>query len=123
MQWVLENQPNLDVKQMMVEKIKVQGECVTGIVGQTGAFYKTRAVIIATGTFLKSRIIIGDLAYSSGPSGNAPSIRLSDSLKELGFTLGRFKTGTPARVDKRSINFNKMNVQPGDEKLLNFSFI
>jgi len=123
MQWVLQNQPNLDVKQMMVEKITVQGECVTGIVGQTGAFYKARAVIIATGTFLKSRIIIGDFAYSSGPSGNAPSVRLPDSLKDLGFTLGRFKTGTPPRVDKRSINFSKMNVQPGDEKLLNFSFI
>ncbi len=123
MQWVLENQENLDIKQAMVEKIIVDGGCVNGVVGQTGAVFQARSVVIATGTFLKARVIIGDLAYSSGPSGNFPSINLSDSLKELGFTLGRFKTGTPARVDKKSIDFSKMNVQPGDEKLYNFSFI
>ncbi len=123
MKWVLENQENLDVKQAMADKIIVDGCCVTGVLSQTGAVFKAQSVIIATGTFLKARIIIGDLAYSSGPSGNFPSIRLSDSLKDLGFILGRFKTGTPARVDKRSIDFSKMNVQPGDEKLYNLSFI
>ncbi|KAF1085913.1 tRNA uridine 5-carboxymethylaminomethyl modification enzyme MnmG [Sporotomaculum syntrophicum] len=123
MLYVLENQINLDVKQVMVEKILVKGGCVTGVVGQSGAVFKARSVIIATGTFLNARIIIGDLAYSGGPNGNFPSIKLSDSLKELGFNLGRFKTGTPARVDRRSINFDKMNIQPGDERLLNFSFI
>ncbi|AGL03976.1 tRNA uridine-5-carboxymethylaminomethyl(34) synthesis enzyme MnmG [Desulfoscipio gibsoniae] len=123
MKWILENQNNLDVKQVMVERILVQGGRVTGVVGQTGAVFNAHAVIIATGTFLKGRIIIGDIAYSGGPSGNFPSITLSNNLKELGFILGRFKTGTPARVDKRSIDFSKMNIQPGDQKLYNFSFI
>ncbi|WP_347489481.1 tRNA uridine-5-carboxymethylaminomethyl(34) synthesis enzyme MnmG [Desulfoscipio sp. XC116] len=123
MKWVLENQENLDVKQTMAERIMVAGGRVTGVVGQTGAVFQTGAVIIATGTFLKGRIIIGDIAYSGGPSGNYSSIKLSDSLMELGFTLGRFKTGTPARVDKRSIDFSKMDIQPGDNKLYNFSFM
>ncbi|WP_027364727.1 tRNA uridine-5-carboxymethylaminomethyl(34) synthesis enzyme MnmG [Desulfotruncus alcoholivorax] len=121
--WVLENQPNLDVKQVMVEKINVKGDRVTGVVGQTGAVFEAGAVIITTGTFLNGRIVIGDLAYPGGPSGNFPSIKLSESLKEIGFQLGRFKTGTPARVDRRSIDFKKMTVQPGDDQLLNFSFI
>ncbi|SFG90394.1 tRNA uridine 5-carboxymethylaminomethyl modification enzyme [Desulfotomaculum arcticum] len=121
--WVLENQPNLDVKQVMVEKIIVKGDKVAGIIGQTGAVFEADAVIITTGTFLKGRIVIGDLAYPGGPSGNFPSVKLSDSLKGIGLQLDRFKTGTPARVDKRSIDFSKMAVQPGDEKLLNFSFI
>ena len=123
MVWVLENQPNLDVKQVMVDKINVKGDRVTGIVGQTGAIFEAGAVILTTGTFLKGRIVIGDLAYPGGPSGNFPSVKLSENLAELGFKLGRFKTGTPARVDKRSIDFSKMNVQPGDDQLLNFSFI
>ncbi len=123
MQWVLANQENLNIKQAMAEKIIIEGECVKGVVVQTGAVFMTKTIIIATGTFLKSRIIIGDLAYSSGPSGNFPSNKLSDNLKQLGFVLGRFKTGTPARVDKRSIDYGKMNIQSGEEKLYNFSFI
>ncbi len=123
MKWVLENQPNLDVKQVMVEKILVQGDRVTGVVGQTGAIFQTHAVVVTTGTFLRGRIIIGDLAYSGGPSGNFPAVKLAENLRELGFKLGRFKTGTPARVDKRSIDFSKMTIQPGDDKLYNFSFM
>ncbi|TYO96423.1 tRNA uridine-5-carboxymethylaminomethyl(34) synthesis enzyme MnmG [Desulfallas thermosapovorans] len=123
MKQVLENQENLDVKQVMVEKILVQAGRIAGVVGHTGAVFQARAVVIATGTFLKGRIIIGDVAYSGGPNGNFPSIKLSDCLKDLGFTLGRFKTGTPARVDKRSIDFSKMNIQPGDDRVYNFSFI
>ncbi|MBF7081379.1 tRNA uridine-5-carboxymethylaminomethyl(34) synthesis enzyme MnmG [Desulfallas sp. Bu1-1] len=123
MKWVLENQKNLDIKQVMVEKILVRGDRVVGVVGQTGAVFEAGAVILTTGTYLRGRIVIGNLAYSGGPSGYFPSINLSASLKELGFTLGRFKTGTPARVDRRSIDFNKMTIQPGDKKLLNFSFI
>lgn len=123
MKWVLENQENLDVKQVMVERIMVEGDRVTGVVGQTGAIYKANGVIVTTGTFLRGRIVIGDLAYSSGPSGNFPAIKLSESLKDLGIKLGRFKTGTPARVDRRSIDFNKMTIQPGDDKIYNFSFV
>jgi tRNA uridine 5-carboxymethylaminomethyl modification enzyme len=123
MKWVLENQKNLDIKQVMVEKILVRGDRVVGVVGQTGAVFEAGAVILTTGTYLRGRIVIGNLAYPGGPSGYFPSINLSASLKELGFTLGRFKTGTPARVDRRSIDFNKMTIQPGDKKLLNFSFI
>lgn len=123
MKWVLENQPNLDVKQVMVEKILVEGERVTGVVGRTGAVFKAQAVIVTTGTFLRGRIVIGDLAYPGGPSGNFPAIKLSESLQDLGFKLGRFKTGTPARVDRRSIDFSKMTIQPGDDRLYNFSYV
>lgn len=123
MKWVLENQPGLDVKQVMVERILVQGGRVRGVVGQTGATFTAGAVIITTGTFLRGRVVIGDLAYPSGPSGQFPSVKLAESLQDLGFTLGRFKTGTPARVDRRSIDFSKTVIQPGDERLLNFSFV
>lgn len=123
MKYVLENQQNLDIKQVMVERILVRGEKVAGVVGQTGAVFEARAVIITTGTYLRGRIVIGDLAYPGGPNGYFPSTTLSASLKELGFTLGRFKTGTPARVDRRSIDFDKMTIQPGDSKLFNFSFV
>ena len=123
MNWTLENQPNLDLKQVMVEKILVEGSRVTGVLGQTGAVFNAGAVIITTGTFLQGRIIIGDLAYLGGPGGQCPSVKLAQSLRDLGFELGRFKTGTPARVDKRSIDFSKTTIQPGDERLQNFSFI
>ncbi|MCG8402235.1 MAG: tRNA uridine-5-carboxymethylaminomethyl(34) synthesis enzyme MnmG [Firmicutes bacterium] len=122
MAWTLENQPNLDLKQVMVEKILVEGDRVKGVAGQTGAMFTAGAVIITTGTFLQGRIIIGDLAYPGGPGGQFPSVELAQSLRDLGFKLGRFKTGTPARVDKRSIDFSKAIIQPGDERLLNFSF-
>lgn len=123
MKEVLENQTGLDVKQVMVERLLVRGNRVEGIVGSTGAKFLAPVVILTTGTYLRGRIIIGDLAYAGGPQGQFPAVRLSDSLKELGLELGRFKTGTPARVDRRTIDFNKMTVQPGDERLLNFSFI
>lgn len=123
MKWVLENQPNLDVKQVLVERILVKNRRVTGVMGSTGAIFSAPCVILTTGTYLKGRIIIGDLAFPGGPQGNFPSVALSDSLMELGFKLIRFKTGTPARVDRRSIDFSKMSEQPGDEKLLNFSFV
>lgn len=123
MKWTLENQPNLDVKQVMAERILVEGGRVKGVVGRTGAVFTAGAVIITTGTFLRGRIVIGDLAYPGGPNGQFPSIKLAESLQELGFNLGRFKTGTPARVDRRSIDFSKTTIQPGNEELLNFSFV
>ncbi|KJS18163.1 MAG: tRNA uridine 5-carboxymethylaminomethyl modification protein [Peptococcaceae bacterium BRH_c4b] len=123
MKSVLENQPNLDVKQVLVERLVVKNGRVAGVIGSTGAVFSAEAVILTTGTYLKGRIIIGDLAYPGGPSGNPNSITLSEHLSALGFSLLRFKTGTPARVDRHSIDFSKMSEQPGDEKLLNFSYV
>jgi len=123
MKEVLENEPGLDLKQVLVESIEVSAGRVCAVVGSTGAVFPCRAVVVTTGTYLRGRVIIGDLFTSGGPSGNFPSIGLAASLKELGLKMGRFKTGTPARVDRNSIDFNKMEIQPGDEKLHNFSFI
>lgn len=123
MKSVLENQAKLDVKQMMVEKIIIQDGKVTGIQSETGAVYKTKAVILATGTYLQGRIIIGDTSYTGGPSGQRAAMRLSESLLEAGISLVRFKTGTPARIDKNSVDFSKMTIQPGDEEPVNFSFL
>ena len=119
----LEAQDNLDVKQAMVEEILVENNVVKGVKTQTGAIFKSRAVILTTGTYLRGKIIIGDFNYLAGPNGLQSSINLSGNLKELGLELLRFKTGTPARVDRRTIDFSKMVEQPGDEKNLFFSFM
>ncbi|NLO81985.1 MAG: tRNA uridine-5-carboxymethylaminomethyl(34) synthesis enzyme MnmG [Clostridiales bacterium] len=123
MKLTLENQNNLDVKQGEVKEIKVRGNRVDGIVLTTGEYYKCRAVVLATGVYLKSRVIIGEFSINSGPSGLFPANYLSQCLKDLGFSLRRFKTGTPARVNKRSIDFTKMKEQPGDEIIIPFSFM
>lgn len=122
MKKVLENQELLDLRQALVERIIVKGQQVDSIVTQNGAIYKTKTIILTTGTFLNGKVIIGDIAYSSGPSGQAPSIELAQSLKELGLELGRFKTGTPPRVHRKSVDFSKMIIQPGDLKRHRFSF-
>jgi tRNA uridine 5-carboxymethylaminomethyl modification enzyme len=123
MKRVLENQSNLDLKQVLVESIAIKNGRVTGVTGSTGAVFSAPAVILTTGTYLKGRIIIGDLAFPGGPSGNPNAVALSDNLAGLGLKLMRFKTGTPARINRHSIDFSKMSKQPGDEKLLNFSYI
>lgn len=123
MKTVLENQENLDVKQIMVEKLIVQNHQVCGISSETGAVYESATIIMATGTYLQGRIIIGDLAYTGGPNGQRAAMKLSASLRENGIELVRFKTGTPARVDKNSLDFSKMTIQPGDEEPVNFSFL
>lgn len=123
MKWVLENQQNLDVKQVMVERLLVKNGSIQGVVGSTGAVFEAPTVILTTGTYLKGRIIIGELAFPGGPQGNFPSVKLSDSLLDLGIKLMRFKTGTPSRVDRNSINFTRMSEQPGDEKPYNFSYL
>ncbi|KJS86952.1 MAG: tRNA uridine 5-carboxymethylaminomethyl modification protein [Peptococcaceae bacterium BICA1-8] len=119
----LEAQDNLDVKQAMVEEILVENNIVQGVKTQTGAIFKSEVVILTTGTYLRGKIIIGDFNYIAGPNGLQSSINLSGNLKELGFELLRFKTGTPARIDRRTIDFSKMIEQPGDEKNLFFSFM
>lgn len=123
MKKVLENQARLDLKQALVERLTVDGDSVSGVVTMTGAVFKSRAVILSTGTFLRGRIIIGDISYSGGPNGQKPSIALADSLRELGLDLGRFKTGTPPRVHRKSVDFSKMIIQPGDDKPHRFSFL
>ncbi|MGI6707118.1 MAG: tRNA uridine-5-carboxymethylaminomethyl(34) synthesis enzyme MnmG [Clostridia bacterium] len=122
MKQVLENQDGLDLKQGEVVRILVENGRVKGIVTHLGAIYYCRALVLATGVYLKGRVIIGGISYSSGPNGLFPANYLSDALKDLGIGLQRFKTGTPARVDRRSIDFSKMVMQPGDEKIVPFSF-
>ncbi len=123
MKKVLEMQPGLDLKQATVEKVVVKKGKISAVVTSTGARFAANAVVLTTGTYLKGRIIIGDLNFPGGPNGQYPSIGLSESLCRIGINLGRFKTGTPARVDRNSIDFSRMIIQPGDEKARNFSFV
>lgn len=123
MKYVLECQPGLDLKQALVERVTTKNGRINGVVTSTGARFSARAVVVTTGTYLKGRIVIGDLTYPGGPNGQFPAENLSESLTNLGLKLGRFKTGTPARVDRNSIDFTRMSIQPGDERLHNFSFI
>lgn len=123
MKKVVENQDSLQVKQSIVDKLLVEDDVVTGVETETGEVYKAASVILATGTYLKGRIIFGKVDYSGGPNGLRSAENLSASLLEAGVKLMRFKTGTPARMDKRSIDFSKMIVQPGDEHPRTFSFM
>lgn len=122
MKHTLEKQENLEVKQGEIVDISVENGRVTAIKTDVGAIYKVKAVILATGTYLKGKIFIGDYSKESGPDGVAAANELSDVLKKLGINLVRFKTGTPARINRRSINFSKMEVQKGDNNIEAFSF-
>lgn len=122
MKRVLEETENLTMHQGMVEELIIEDEEVKGVITQIGAIYRAKTVVITTGTFLRGEIIIGDIKYSSGPNNQQPSIRLADNLKEIGFDLVRFKTGTPPRVNSRTIDYDKTEIQPGDEVPRAFSF-
>lgn len=122
MKTVCEKQTDLDIKQAEIAEIKVENGKITGVVTSLGAEYSAEKVIIATGTYLNGLIHIGEVSYDSGPDSVLPAKRLSDSLIENGITLRRFKTGTPARVHKRSINFKKLEKQDGDSFIQPFSF-
>jgi tRNA uridine 5-carboxymethylaminomethyl modification enzyme len=122
MKRVLEENENLTIHQAMVEELIIEEDEVKGVITQIGAIYRANAVIVTTGTFLRGEIIIGDMKYSSGPNNQQPSIRLADNLKELGFDLVRFKTGTPPRVNSRTIDYSKTEIQPGDDVPRAFSF-
>ncbi len=122
MKHVLELTENLDVKQAEIVSLHCEDGIVRGVVTHTGAYYEAQTVILATGTFLKGKIIIGDVSYSGGPDGLFPANRLSDSLILQGVSLRRFKTGTPARVSRSSVDFSKMEEQKGDESITPFSF-
>ncbi len=122
MKHALEDEPNLSVKQDEVTEICAENGEVTGVKTRLGLFYPAKAVIITTGTYLNGEIHIGELSYSCGPDNVSPSIPLTESLKKLGLDIRRFKTGTPARVHKRSIDFSVMEEQEGDEEIIPFSF-
>ncbi len=122
MKHTLELQENLELKQGQIVEILVENGAVAGVRTQLGAEYSAKAVIIATGTYLDSTIITGECVIPSGPDGMHPSIGLADNLRSLGLSLRRFKTGTPPRINRRSIDFSKMELQPGDETVEPFSF-
>ena len=122
MKHTLELQENLELKQAQIVEILTTDGAVTGVRTQLGAQYGAKAVVIATGTYLDSTVITGQSVIPSGPDGMHPSVGLADNLRALGLRLRRFKTGTPPRVNRRSIDFSKMEVQPGDETAEPFSF-
>ena len=122
MKHVLELQENLELKQAQITEVLTENGAVTGVRTQLGAEYTAKAVVIATGTYLDSTVITGESVIPSGPDGMHPSVGLADCLRSLGLELRRFKTGTPPRVNRRSIDFSKMELQPGDETAEPFSF-
>ena len=122
MRMVLQNQENLDIRQMEVTDILTEDGKITGVQTYSGAIYRCRVVVLCTGTYLKARCIYGEVSTQTGPNGLQPANYLTDSLKSLGIKMYRFKTGTPARIDKRTIDFSKMEEQKGDERVVPFSF-
>ncbi|MGO4531921.1 tRNA uridine-5-carboxymethylaminomethyl(34) synthesis enzyme MnmG [Paenibacillus sp. 2TAF8] len=122
MKETMEKEPNLTMRQGMVDRLIVEdGQCV-GVVTQTGTEYRAKAVVLTTGTYLRGKVIMGELMYESGPNNQQPSLKLSEHLRELGFELVRFKTGTPPRVHKDTIDFSKTEIQPGDDEPKFFSY-
>ncbi len=123
MKKVLENQERLQVIQSEVTDLKINEDGSFNVITKLGAYYRAKAVIVTTGTYLEGRIYIGELNYSSGPNGLEPSTMLSKSLMDLGIEMRKFKTGTPARIHSDSINYDKMEIQSGDEEIIPFSFM
>ena len=121
MKHTLERQENLELKQAEITKINVEKGKVVSIETDVGAIYNVKAVIVSTGTYLKGKIFIGEFSKESGPDGVFPANKLSECLKDLGVKIVRFKTGTPARINRKSIDFSKMEVQKGDENIVPFS--
>ncbi|NQP65993.1 tRNA uridine-5-carboxymethylaminomethyl(34) synthesis enzyme MnmG [Streptococcus suis] len=123
MKRTVERQENLTLRQTMIDEILVEEGKVIGVRTATNQKFSAKAVVVTTGTALRGEIIIGDLKYSSGPNNSLASITLADNLKELGLEIGRFKTGTPPRINARTINYEETEIQPGDEKPNHFSFL
>ncbi|HEM3485640.1 TPA: tRNA uridine-5-carboxymethylaminomethyl(34) synthesis enzyme MnmG [Streptococcus suis] len=123
MKRTVERQENLTLRQTMIDEILVEDGKVIGVRTATNQKFSAKAVVVTTGTALRGEIIIGDLKYSSGPNNSLASITLADNLKELGLEIGRFKTGTPPRVNAHTINYDETEIQPGDEKPNHFSFL
>lgn len=123
MKHTCEMQENLDVKQLLIDEILFEDNAVKGVVIETGEVYTCKAIVLASGTYLRGRIIIGEETYAGGPNGQRAAVKLSECMRKAGIELMRFKTGTPARVDRRSLDFTKMSIQPGDDEVHNFSFM
>ncbi len=123
MKSVMESQENLQIKQAEIVRIDVDDNSVTGVVTSLGAVFKCKCVILAAGVYLKGKVVIGEISYDGGPNGLFPAAKLSECLEELGIKLMRFKTGTPARIDGRTVDFGKMAEQPGDHDINTFSFM
>jgi len=123
MKHTLEKQENLTIKQDEIVKIDIKENKIKGVYTKNGAYFETKAVILTTGTYLKGRIVIGDVSYSGGPNGLFAANELSDDMQKHGIVLKRFKTGTPGRINKRTVDFSKMAIQPGDTVITPFSFM
>lgn len=123
MKKIVENQDLLDIQQLMIDEIVINDGEVVGVKSESGDFFEAKCVILATGTYLRAKIVYGEVNYESGPNGLRSATKLSASLLEAGVELMRFKTGTPARIDARSIDYKKMQIQCGDKETYNFSFI
>lgn len=122
MKETIEQQENLSLHQGMVEQLIVENRMCKGVITRTGAIYTSQTVVLTTGTYLRGKIILGELAYEGGPNNQQPSVNLALHLQELGFETVRFKTGTPPRVNKNTIDFSKTEIQPGDEEPRAFSY-
>ena len=123
MKHTIEKQENLNIKQAEITKINIKDNAVESIETSVGAVYNVKTVILATGTYLKGKIFMGEYSQESGPDGVFAANELSDCLKELGIKIVRFKTGTPARINKKTIDFSKMEIQEGDTNIIPFSFM
>ena len=119
---LIESNENIYLKQCCITELKVENDRITGAIDEFGIEYTAQAVVLTTGTSLEGRIFVGLQAYSAGRLGEQAAIGLSDSLHRLGIETKKLKTGTPARVDKRTIDYSKMTIQPGDDELSFFSF-
>lgn len=122
MKRTMETEPNLTIRQAMVEELILDENRVEGVVTKTGACYYAQTVVVTTGTYLRGKIYLGDITYESGPNNTQPSVNLSHDLEKLGFDMVRFKTGTPPRVNKQSVDFDPMEIQPGDQTPRAFSY-
>ena len=122
MKEVIENTPNLTLRQQEATKLIIEDHKITGVQVRTGATYACQTCVVCTGTYLNGKIFMGEVQYDGGPNGMFPARFLSDSLRDAGFDLQRFKTGTPARVDEKTLDYSKMKVQKGDEEITPFSF-
>ncbi|MFC0015363.1 MULTISPECIES: tRNA uridine-5-carboxymethylaminomethyl(34) synthesis enzyme MnmG [Allobacillus] len=122
MKHVIENQENLTLRQGMVDRLLIEDNQVKGVVTETKACYYADQVIVTTGTFMRGKVLIGDIEYESGPNNQRPTIKLSKQLEELGIELVRFKTGTPPRVNSHTIDYSQTEIQPGDEEPRAFSY-
>ncbi len=122
MKEVIENTPHLTLRQQEATKLIIEDGAVTGVQVRTGATYACKTCVVCTGTYLNGKIFMGEVQYSGGPNGMFPAQFLSDSLRDAGFDLQRFKTGTPARVDEKTLDYSKMKVQKGDDEITPFSF-